>query len=71
MRTRPRAGDTAVSIAVATPSGDRQVRRIVFLTGPMGRSRVALSAAAFLLEILREPDPTASAPGATGSRPAT
>jgi nicotinamide-nucleotide amidase len=59
VRTRPRAGDTAVSIAVATPSGDRQVRRIVFLTGPMGRSRVALSAAAFLLEILREPEATA------------
>ncbi len=55
VRTRPRASDTAVSIAVATPAGDRRVRRIVFLAGPMGRSRVALSAAAYLLEILREP----------------
>ncbi len=54
VRARPRTGDMAVSIAVATPSGDRHVQRAVFLTGQMGRSRAALSAASFLLEVLRE-----------------
>lgn len=52
LRARPRSGDTAVSIAVSTPSVERTVRRIVFLTGPLGRSRSAISAAAFLLELL-------------------
>jgi nicotinamide-nucleotide amidase len=54
VRARPRTGDTAVSIAVVTPNGERRVRRLVFLTGPMGRSRVALAAAAALLETLRD-----------------
>ena len=54
VRGRPRTGDMAVSIAVATPSGDRHVQRAVFLTGQMGRMRAALSAASFLLEVLRE-----------------
>ena len=54
VRARPRTGDLAVSIAVATPAGDRHVQRAVFLTGQMGRSRAALSAASFLLEVLRE-----------------
>ena len=53
VRTRPRTGDTAVSIAVVTPTGERRVSRVVFLTGPMGRSRAALAAAAVLLEVLR------------------
>jgi nicotinamide-nucleotide amidase len=56
VRARPRTGDTAVSIAIVTPLGERRVRRQVFLTGPMGRSRAALSAAAVLLETLRDPD---------------
>ena len=59
VRARPRAGDTAVSIAISTPGGDRRVRRVVFLTGPMGRSRAALTAAATVLETLREVGPTA------------
>jgi nicotinamide-nucleotide amidase len=54
VRARPRTGDTAVSMAIVTPTGERRVRRIVFLTGPMGRSRAALAAAAFLLEALRQ-----------------
>jgi ABC-type amino acid transport substrate-binding protein len=54
VRARPRTGDTAVSMAIVTPTGERRVRRIVFLTGPMGRSRAALAAAAFLLETLRQ-----------------
>jgi molybdenum cofactor synthesis domain-containing protein len=57
VRARPRTGDTAVSIAISTPAGERRVRRIVFLTGPLGRSRAALAAAAVLLETLREADP--------------
>lgn len=48
------AGDTAVSIAISSPSGERSVRRMVFLTGPLGRSRSALATAAFALETLRE-----------------
>jgi len=51
---RPRGGDTAVSIAISTPRGARRIRRSVFLTGPIGRSRAALTAAAALLETLRE-----------------
>ena len=54
VRARPGSGDTAVSIAVSSPSSERSVRRIVFLTGPLGRSRSALAAAAFVLETLRE-----------------
>ncbi|MEO8570821.1 MAG: molybdopterin-binding protein [Chloroflexota bacterium] len=57
VHARPRAGDTAVSIAIVTPAGDRHVTRAVFLTGPMGRSRVALTAAAALLEALRQTSP--------------
>jgi nicotinamide-nucleotide amidase len=53
IRARSRAGDTAVTIAVATPLVERTGRRIVFQTGPIGRSRTALSAAAFVLEVLR------------------
>jgi nicotinamide-nucleotide amidase len=53
VRARPRTGDTAVSITIVTPSGERRVSRNVFLTGPMGRSRAALAAAAVLLEALR------------------
>jgi nicotinamide-nucleotide amidase len=54
IRAHERTGDTAVSIAVSTSMVERKVRRIVFLTGPMGRSRSALSAASFVLETIRE-----------------
>jgi hypothetical protein len=54
VRARPRTGDTAVSIAISTPTREVRVRRVVFLTGPMGRSRVALAAAAVLFETLGE-----------------
>jgi hypothetical protein len=49
----------AVSIVVSTPTGESRVTRSVFLTGPIGRSRAALAAAAFLLDVLREADPSA------------
>jgi hypothetical protein len=54
VRARPRAGDTAVSIAISTPTAERRVRRVVFLGGQMGRSRAALAAASVLLETLRD-----------------
>lgn len=52
IRARERAGDTAVSIAVSTSTTEHTVRRLVFLTGPLGRSRSALAAAAVVLEAL-------------------
>jgi CinA-like protein len=54
VRARPRKGDTAVAIAVVTPRGERRVTRVVFLSGSQGRSRAALSAAAALIETLRD-----------------
>ena len=54
VRARARTGDMAVSIAVVTPTRERHVERAVFLTGQMGRVRAALSAASFLLEVVRE-----------------
>ena len=57
IRAQERAGDTAVAIAVSTPALERTDRRIVFLTGPLGRSRAALSAASFVLDVLREAGP--------------
>jgi hypothetical protein len=52
IRARPRTGDTAVMVAVSTPTTEHKVRRVVFLTGPLGRSRSALAAAAVVLETL-------------------
>jgi nicotinamide-nucleotide amidase len=50
---RAARSDTAVSVAVATAAGIHRERRVVFLTGPLGRSRAATTAAAILLERLR------------------
>jgi nicotinamide-nucleotide amidase len=55
VRARPRTGDTAASIVISTPDGERHVQRTVFLTGSLGRSRVALAVAAALLEALPRP----------------
>jgi nicotinamide-nucleotide amidase len=55
---RPRGSDTAVSVAVVTPSVTHRERRLAFQTGPQGRARAALTAAAILLEQLRR-DPQA------------
>lgn len=59
IRARSRTGDTAVSIAVSTPTTEHKVHRAVFLTGPLGRSRSALAAAAVVLETLN-PTPSES-----------
>jgi hypothetical protein len=48
-----RGGDLAASVAIVDPDGDHRERRIVFLNGPLGRSRVAVAAAAILLARLR------------------
>ena len=53
VRARPRAGDTAVSVVVITPSGTHRESRLAFLTGEQGRLRAALAAADILLGRLR------------------
>lgn len=69
IRARPRSGDTAVSVVVVRPGGVRHERRIVFLRGPMGRTRAGLAAAAILLAELRRA--LVERVGARGSREAT
>lgn len=44
--------DTAVHVAVATPDGVHEERRIAFLRGSHGRDRAAIAAAAVLLKTL-------------------
>jgi molybdenum cofactor synthesis domain-containing protein len=53
IRARPRRGDTAVGVVVVLPGGVHHERRLVFLGGPMGRTRAGLTAAAVLLAQLR------------------
>jgi nicotinamide-nucleotide amidase len=43
---RERGGDTAVTVAVATPEGSHRETRVVFLAGPLGRGRAAIATAA-------------------------
>ena len=54
VRGVPRGEDTAVTVTVRTPEGDRTERRLAFLGGPVGRSRAAMAAASVLLHALRE-----------------
>ena len=59
VRAVPRGEDTAVTVTVRTPAGDRTERRLAFLGGPIGQSRAAMAAASGLLPALREaPDGT-------------
>lgn len=53
VRATSRDGDTAVTIAVASRTGEHTERRLAFLAGRVGRSRAALIAAAILLKRLR------------------
>ena len=55
VRAVPRGEDTAVSVSVRTPDGNRSERRLAFLGGSIGRSRAAMTAASVLLNALREP----------------
>jgi competence/damage-inducible protein CinA-like protein len=49
----PHRGDLAATIAISTPEGDHREHRLVFLDGPLGRSRAAIAAASALLARLR------------------
>ena len=55
VRAMPRGEDTAVTVTVHTPAGDRTERRLAFMGGSIGRSRAAMAAASVLLTALREP----------------
>ena len=55
LQARERGADMVESIAAVTPVRDHVERRVVFLGGTQGRSRAALTAAAALLALLREP----------------
>ena len=50
---RPRGGDTAVTVAIATPEGAHRETRVAFLDGALGRGRAAFSTAAILANRLR------------------
>jgi nicotinamide-nucleotide amidase len=54
VRARERGTDTAVSIAVVSPTGEHRQTRRAFLGGSLGRTRAALATAAVLFEALRE-----------------
>jgi nicotinamide-nucleotide amidase len=54
VRAVPRGEDTAVTVTVRTPTGERTERRVAFLGGPIGQSRAAMAAASVLLRALRE-----------------
>jgi nicotinamide-nucleotide amidase len=53
VEARTRGSDMLASVAVVDPTGTHRERRVVFLGGSQGRSRVALAAAAMLLSRLR------------------
>jgi nicotinamide-nucleotide amidase len=57
---RERGGDTAVTVAVATPEGAHRETRVVFLAGALGRGRAAIAAAAILAARLRQAQTAAS-----------
>ena len=50
---RERGGDTALTVAIATPQGTHRETRVVFLGGALGRGRAAVSTAAITLARLR------------------
>jgi hypothetical protein len=53
VEARTRGEDMVASIAIADPDGAHRERRVVFLGGAQGRSRVATAAASMLLRRLR------------------
>lgn len=52
VRIRPRGSEFAVTVAVATPDGERRQTRSTYSVGDMGRHQAALIAAAVLFETL-------------------
>jgi len=55
VEARERGGDTAVTVALATPEGAHRETRVVFLGGALGRGRAATATAAIVLARLRLP----------------
>lgn len=53
VEARARGQEMLASVAVVDPAGTHRERRVVFLGGPQGRSRVATAAASILLARLR------------------
>jgi nicotinamide-nucleotide amidase len=53
VEARTRGSDMLASVAIVDPTGSHRERRVVFLGGPQGRSRVAVAAAAILLTRLQ------------------
>ena len=66
---RTRGADTTVSVAVASPDGPRDERRIAFLGGSQGRRRAALVAAEVLLRALRGGAAVSGGPAVSGAMP--
>ena len=60
IRARPRGADTAATVVIIRPGSVHRQRRLVFLGGAQGRSRVGLAAAAILLADLRSAAPERS-----------
>ena len=57
VHARERGADTAVTVAVVTPSSEHRETRRTFLAGSHGRTRAALTTAGVLFTVLRdEPD---------------
>jgi nicotinamide-nucleotide amidase len=54
VRVRPRGTEFAVTVAVASPAGDRQRTHATYMGGAMGRSQSALLTAATVFEVLAE-----------------
>ena len=54
VRVRPRGTEFAVTIAVASPAGDRQRTHTTYIGGAIGRNQSALLTAATLFEALGE-----------------
>ena len=64
VEARTRGQDMLASVAIVDPEGTHRQRRVVFLGGAQGRSRVATAAASMLLARLR-----ATAPAGSTARP--
>ena len=54
VRARERGADTAVTVAVVTPSSEHRETRRTFLAGSHGRTRAALTTAGVLFTVLRD-----------------
>ena len=60
VRAEPAGDDTGVSVAIVTPHGGHEERRIAFQGGDVGRGRAALTAAWILVRHLRSLEPASA-----------